>query len=65
MNGLNQWLVSFNPNKTEVMFFTSNTNPKPILFFNNNRLDFVDHHKHLGLTISHDLKWQEHIEKIM
>jgi hypothetical protein len=25
----------------------------------------VPHHKHLGLTISHDLTWNEHIEQIV
>jgi hypothetical protein len=59
-----QWLINFNPNKTEVMFFYQNHGIKPSLVFDNISLDFVDNHKHLGLTLSCDLKWHEHINNI-
>ena len=44
-----QWLVNFNPTKTEVMFFTLAQRNRPSLYFDNTQLSFVDNHKHLGL----------------
>ncbi len=48
-----QWLVSFNPSKTEAMLFST----RPIehnlkLMFDNTQATFVDDHTHLGLTFS-------------
>ena len=34
----------------------------PSLNFDNVQINFVDSHKHLGLTLSNDGKWSEHIE---
>ncbi len=60
-----QWLVQFNPAKTEVMLFSlSNTN-EPTLYFQNAQLNFVHHHKHLGLTLSDNGSWHEHISNII
>ena len=62
----NQWLVDFNPNKTEAILFTLKKNvPFPSLYFNDTYVNFVDHHKHLGLTLSSDCKWHEHIQNIL
>ncbi len=36
----------------------------PALYFNNVQLQFVEHHKHLGLTLSQDGTWHEHISNI-
>ena len=61
-----QWLVNFNPNKTEAMLFTlRNVDNLPSLIFNNTPIQFVDHHKHLGVTFSCDGKWAKHIENIL
>ncbi|XP_053404826.1 uncharacterized protein LOC128558706 [Mercenaria mercenaria] len=60
----NQWLVNFNPSKTEVMFFSFRDIAQPSLTFDNTPLNFVDDHKHLGLTISHDCSWHTHIINI-
>ena len=60
-----QWLVNFNPSKTEVMFFTLAQRDRPSLYFEDTPLSFVDHHKHLGLTFSHDGSWHSHIENIV
>ena len=61
-----QWLVDFNPNKTEAILFTLKKNiPNPSLVFNNTNVTFVSHHKHLGLTLSNDGKWHEHISNII
>ncbi len=64
-NWSNQWLVKFNPSKTDAMLFTLSRCNQPNLSFNNVPLNFVDHHKHLGLTFSHDGKWHEHITNII
>ena len=45
------------------MLFTLKQNVSyPELVFNNTPVNFVEHHKHLGLTFSHDGKWPEHIQ---
>ena len=65
-NWSNQWLVDLNPNKTEAMLFTLKKNvPLPSLYFNNTLVNFVDHHKHLDITLSSDCKWHEHIQNIL
>ena len=61
-----QWLVDFNPNKTEAILFTLKKNISyPALQFNNTPVNFVKHHKHLGLTLSCDGKWHEHVNNII
>jgi Reverse transcriptase (RNA-dependent DNA polymerase) len=60
-----QWLVDFNPNKTEVVFFSLVCRNRPTLFFQNSQLNFVEHHKHLGVTLSQDGTWHEHITNII
>lgn len=60
-----KWLIKFNPDKTEVMFFSLNDEQRPSLFFENTQLTYVKTHKHLGLTLSEDGKWHEHINNIM
>ena len=48
------------------MLFTLKKNiPLPSLVFNNTNVTFVNHHKHLGLTLSSDGKWHEHINCII
>lgn len=63
-NWAKQWLVKFNPAKTEVMFFSLRNLARPSLIFDNIPLDFVDEHKHLGVTLSHDGSWHTHISNI-
>ena len=44
-----QWLVDFNPDKTEPIIFTTKKDyGKPALFFDNNKIKIVDQHKHQG-----------------
>ncbi len=64
-NWSKQWLVQFNPNKTEAIFFSLSQRPRPSLYFNDTQLNFFEHHKHLGLTLSEDGSWHEHISNIM
>lgn len=61
-----QWLVAFNPIKTEAVLFTcSNIFQNPSLIFDNILIKFVENHKHLGLTLSSNAKWHAHIENII
>jgi ribonuclease P/MRP protein subunit RPP40 len=57
------WLVTFNPSKTETLTFSRKT-AKPIhpdLYFDHVLLHPVSSHKHLGLTLSEDCKWNAHV----
>ena len=56
-------MVTFNPAKTEVLYFGNQT--PPLLKFNNDVLTSTDTHKHLGVTLSHDYKWHTHIYNIL
>ena len=60
-----QWLVTFNQVKTEVMFFTLTNNAPPTLYFDNVKLTFVDHHKHLGITLSQNGSWHAHTSNLI
>ena len=60
-----RWLVDFNPSKMVAMLFTLKKINNPTLLFNNIPVNFVDHHKHLGVTLSHDTKWYKHINSIL
>ena len=61
-----KWLMSFNPDKTEIMLF-SNTDVRYNLnfTFNGNNIPITTSHKHLGVTLSSDAKWNNHIENII
>ena len=61
-----QWLVTFNPLKTEAVLFTlKKLEFFPRLVFDNIPISFVDSHKHLGITLSSTGQWHSHIENIV
>ena len=61
-----QWLINFNPLKTEAMLFTLRLiESLPNLIFDGTRIKFVTEHKHLGLTFSNNGQWHNHIENIL
>ena len=61
-----RWLVDFNPQKTEAILFTTQKNVRlPQLYFDNIPVNFVESHKHLGLTLGHDGKWHDHIYNVL
>jgi hypothetical protein len=65
-NWSKEWLVDFNPKKTECIIFSTNQAAnKPCIVFNNENVKFVENHKHLGVTFSHNCKWHCHIENIL
>jgi hypothetical protein len=60
------WLVTINPDKTKSMIFSlKRLRPNhPPLFFNNNEIQEVFNHKHLGVTLLSNLTWTAHIINI-
>ena len=62
----NQWLVTFNAVKTVFMYITlKQTRPLlPNLYFNNSQITEVTSHTHLGLTLSNNMSWCNHISRI-
>ena len=61
-----RWLVKFNAKKSEALLITRKTNRliHPTLFMNNEPIKEVSHHKHLGIFLSSDGTWHEHINNI-
>lgn len=65
-NWANKWLITFNALKTEVMLISNVFHDYNFEFkLNNSSLEIVDVHKHLGVYISSDNKWNKHIESII
>ena len=62
----NIWLVKFNPNKNEVMLISRKTNSQnhPPVFMQNQQIQEVEFHKHLGVYLSSDCSWHQHIDYI-
>ena len=59
------WLVDFNSNTTEAMLFSLRpVTHFPSLTFNTSK-EFVDSHKHVGVTLSDIGQWHTHIESIL
>ena len=61
-----QWLVKFNPIKTESLLFSRRVNLRDhlTLFFNDVTIQEVVSHKHLGVYLSQRCDWQKHIDFI-
>lgn len=64
--GASEWLVTFNPAKSEALLLSRKINKPyhPPLFFINEQILEVNSHKHLGLYFSNDCSWHEHIKHI-
>jgi hypothetical protein len=60
-----KWLMSFNPDKTEIMLFSNTETPELNFTFNGRTIPITNSHKHLGVTFSNDAKWNIHIENIL
>ena len=60
------WLVTFNPSKTEAILLSRklNTLQHPPLYMENVQIQEVKSHKHLGLYLSSDCSWHQHISYI-
>ena len=61
------WLVKFNAKKTKSLLFGSKSNrhPHPKLYLNHQEISEVENHMHLGITLSSNGKWDEHISNII
>ena len=61
-----QWLVRFNPNKTESLLFSRKLNIQlhSTLFFDDVPIQEVVSHKHLGVYLSQRCDWHNHIDFI-
>ncbi len=60
------WLLNFNADKTVGLYISyCNEDEIPTIMFQNNEIKFKESHRHLGLTISSNLKWNDHITTII
>ena len=57
------WLVSINPEKTVSMLFSSRRQPSkiPVMLLGQSIISSVDTHKHLGVHLSTNLSWGNHM----
>ena len=61
-----KWLVTFNPSKSESIIFSRKLNKPhhPQLVMNQQNINEVKSHKHLGIVFSNDCTWHEHLEYV-
>ena len=59
-----KWKIKFNAEKTELLNFKRDNLQTPTLTFDDIDLTDIDTHKHLGLIIQNNCKWDSHIDKI-
>ena len=62
----NSWLVAFNASKTLSIIFSRTSNPvvHPSLFIHDTMINKTTNHIHLGLILSNNCSWTEHIDSI-
>ena len=65
-NWAKNWLVTFSPEKSKSMYCSFKTVNQilPDLLFDNQIITNVLSHKHLGLSLQHNLRWENHINNI-
>ena len=63
LSKIHNWLVSFNPSRTESMIISKKRSiaNHSLLVKNNQQIQEVKFHKHLGLVFSKDGTWHDHI----
>ena len=65
INGKKHGLQTLTLKKTKALIISNNTNiPELNILFNNESVELVDNHKHLGVTFVSDGNWTVHIENI-
>ena len=66
MTWANNWKVNFNQSKTELMNITNKRNqPFLPLYFGTDVLQNTEAHKHLGVILQSNCKWDSHIKSII
>ena len=58
------WKLKFNIEKTELVNIKRDIKPIHLLTFGNVVFDKKTHHKHLGITLQNNCKWDEHISNL-
>ena len=66
-NWAQNWLVMFNPEQNKAMTISRKVNKPihPVLQMNSVPIQEVVNHKHLGITISNNGSWHDHIHSIV
>ena len=59
------WKINFNATKTELMTIKRDNKVIEPLIFNNTTLNEVSEHKHLGLVLQNNCKWDRHIHNLI
>ena len=58
--------MSLNPGKTKIMSFSNTGNIYNLVFsFNGKTIPFSISHKHLGVILSQNARWNEHLENMI
>lgn len=60
-----KWTVKFNEGKTEQLNFTRGLAKNQQLIFGSTILKDTTHHKHFGVILQNNCKWDEHIRSII
>ena len=61
-----RWLMSFNPDKTEIMLFKNVENTTNFNFYFDGKLiPLTSDHIYLGITFSEEAKWNKHVENLI
>lgn len=55
------WKIKFNDSKTEMLTIKRDNNPTLPLYFGNLQLSESESHKHLGIILQNNCKWNEYI----
>ena len=60
-----KWKVTFNPGKSKDLIFSNkNLNNSPPLIFNNNFIERVNTHRHLGVYLTSNLDWTTQVNDV-
>ena len=60
-----RWKMKFNDEKTELLNITRSTHTVLPLTFGSTQLQNSEQHKHLGITLQYNCKWDVHIKSIV